>query len=418
MKKIFAEIITIGDEILYGQITDTNSQWMSYELDKIGIKTIRKSSVGDDEAEILQILKEAEGRADLILITGGLGPTKDDITKKTLALYFDSELKVNDEALDDVTEFFRKRGRELTGLNQNQALLPDKSQIVRNRLGTAPGMWFEKGKKVFVSMPGVPFEMKGMMEEVVLNRVKAFYQTPFIEHRIIRTIGIGESFLAEKIEHWEESLPPHMKLAYLPSIGEVKLRITAFGDEARILGKELDEQTEKLLALAGKYVYAFGENEFEKALGDILRKHKKTIAFAESCTGGFISYSIARIPGASDYFKGSVVAYQNEVKVNQLGVKEETLQQHGAVSEDTVKEMARGVRQRLGADVGIATSGIAGPGGGTPEKPVGTIWIAYDDGQQVIAKKLHTSWTREVNIRWAMLAALNLVRLTLDEIEP
>jgi len=417
MKQLFAEVITIGDELLFGQITDTNTQWISAELSKIGIRVIRKSSVGDDEQEILTILKEAESRADLIVITGGLGPTKDDITKNTLAKYFNSTLVLNEIALQDLTEFFKKRGRDLTEINRQQAFLPDKCTMIRNRMGTAPGMWFYKDNKVFVSMPGVPFEMEEMMRSDLLERIKTHFVTPVIYHKVIRTIGIGESFLAEKIESWEDNLPAHIKLAYLPSIAEVKLRLTAIGDVQEILEKEVGQEVEKLKSIAGNYIYGYDDEEFEKVIGGILIRHNKKVGFAESCTGGFLSYSITKIPGASSYFAGSIVAYENDVKINQLGVKPQTLEEFGAVSEQTVKEMARGVRERLKTDIGIATSGIAGPSGGTPDKPVGTIWIAFDDGVNVLTRKLQISWSREVNIKWTAMAALNLIRTTLDKID-
>jgi nicotinamide-nucleotide amidase len=417
MRKILAEIITIGDEILYGQITDTNTQHISSELDKIGIKTIRKSSVGDEESEILAILKEAEERADIILITGGLGPTKDDITKKTLCRYFNTQLKLNEVALAEVTEFFRMRNRELTEINKQQAYLPENCKMISNKMGTAPGMWFERNGKVFISMPGVPFEMKEMIRNYVLENLQKHFLTPFIYHRVIKTIGIGESFLAERISAWEDNLPENMKLAYLPSISEVKLRLTAFGDNKIELVAAATEQIRQLLPLIKTYVFGYDEDEFEKVIGDILLKHNKKVSFAESCTGGLLSYSITKIPGASAYFQGAIVAYDNDLKITQLGVLPSTLKEYGAVSEETVKEMARGARQKLNSDIGIATSGIAGPGGGTAEKPVGTIWIAYDDGKTVITRKLQLSWSREVNVRWTTLAALNMIRTTLENIE-
>jgi nicotinamide-nucleotide amidase len=417
MRKVLAEIITIGDEILYGQITDTNTQHISAELDKVGIKTIRKSSVGDDESEILAILKEAEQRADIILITGGLGPTKDDITKKTLCRYFNTELKLNEVALAEVTEFFRIRNRELTEINKQQAFLPENCKMISNKMGTAPGMWFERNGKVFISMPGVPFEMKEMVRNYVLENLQKHFKTPFIYHKIIKTIGIGESFLAERIAQWEDNLPENMKLAYLPSISEVKLRLTVFGEEKEEIERSAAKQIDQLLPLIKNYVFGYDEDEFEKVIGDILLKNNKKISFAESCTGGLLSYSVTKIPGASRYFQGAIIAYDNEVKVNQLGVNPATLNEYGAVSEQTVKEMAKGVRTKLNTNIGIATSGIAGPSGGTPEKPVGTIWIAYDDGERVITRKLQLSWSREVNVRWTTLAALNMIRTTLENIE-
>jgi len=413
IQKVHAEIVTIGDEILYGQITDTNSQWMSVELDKIGIKVIRKSSVGDDEIEILTILSEAEKRADIILITGGLGPTNDDITKKTIAKHFNCGLILNQEALKEVSDFFQKRGRELTEVNKQQAYLPEKATYVPNKWGTAPGMWLENGTKVFVSMPGVPFEMKGLMTHEIIPRLKSKFHCPVIYHKVIKTAGIGESFLAEKIKSWEENLPDEMKLAYLPGFDGVKLRITSLGkDEATLISKT-NQELEKLKELAGSYIYGYDDDTMGSAIGRLLKEKKHTIATAESCTGGYVSHLITLVPGSSAYFMGGVVAYDNRIKMEILGVKEETLREHGAVSEETVKEMAEGVRKKFKTSVGIASTGIAGPDGGTEEKPVGTVWIGYSDQGKTIAKKLVFGKEREVNIRLTGLYLLNFLRESL-----
>lgn len=413
MKKILAELLTIGDEILYGQIVDTNSQWMSVELDKVGIKVIRKTTVGDVESEILTAFAEAEQRADIILITGGLGPTSDDLTKPLLAKYFNCELKMHEEALAEVTEFFKSRGRELTELNRQQAALPTACQKITNPVGTAPGMWFDKGDKVFMSMPGVPHEMKKMMTEQVIPRLLKKYELPVIHHKVIRTIGIGESFLADKISAWEKSLPSHIKLAYLPSLGEVKLRLTCFGSSKESLAQEADTLAQKLKAIVGEYIYGYGDQTIEIVIGHLLREKKLTLAMAESCTGGYVSHLLTTVPGSSDYFKGCVVAYANEVKLKTLQVSENTLKEFGAVSEQTITEMAQQVRIKLNADIGVATSGIAGPDGGTDEKPVGTIWIAYSDNEKTVAKKLQLSKDRMLNIRMSAMAVLNVIRLNL-----
>ena len=412
MKTILADVITIGDEILYGQITDTNSQWISAELSLIGIRVARKTSVGDNETDILELLAEAESRSDLILITGGLGPTSDDLTKPCFTKYFNSQLSLNQDVLNDLKEFFEKRGRELTETNKQQAYLPDACQAIRNNYGTAPGMWFEQNGKVFVSMPGVPFEMKAMMTEVVLPRLKEFFDTPFIYHRIIKTIGIGESFLADKIKDWEKNLPEPIKLAYLPSLGEVKLRLTATGEPA-VIKSLVDTEALKVKELIKEYVYADLDEPLESILGNWLKARNLKISFAESCTGGYLSSLITSVAGSSEYFTGSIIAYSNEVKEKLLGVKAETLTTYGAVSEQTVKEMAEGVRLKLNTDIGVATSGIAGPGGGTTEKPVGTIWIAYADKQNTIAKKLLLGKLRDVNIKQTATATLNLIRQSL-----
>lgn len=415
MKKILAEIIAIGDELLYGQTLDTNSHWLSGELDKVGIKVVRRTTVGDIESEILKAFAEAEKRADIVLITGGLGPTNDDLTKPVLATYFNCKVVMFEDALRDVTAFFASRGRELTELNRQQAALPECCTPVRNELGTAPGMWFDRGEKVFVSMPGVPHEMKKMMTDTVIPQLLKKYQTPTIRHQIIKTVGIGESFLAEKIAPWENALPPHIKLAYLPSLGEVKLRLTAFGQSSEALDAELKEWVEKLKPLASQYIYGYNETPLEAVIGQLLRDRKLTLSIAESCTGGYLSHLITSIPGSSEYFLGTMIPYAYEIKMRQLGVKPETLEKYGAVSEPTIIEMANIVRAKFNTDIGVATSGIAGPGGATPEKPVGTVWIAYSDKHQTVTRKLQLSTDRMINIRMSSVAVLNLIRLSLPK---
>ncbi|MGC4021793.1 MAG: competence/damage-inducible protein A [Cyclobacteriaceae bacterium] len=415
MKPILAELLTIGDEILYGQIVDTNSQWMSSELDKVGIKVIRKTSVGDVEQEILTAFAEAENRADIVLITGGLGPTSDDLTKPLLAKYFNCEMKMHAEALEEVTAFFKSRGREITETNKLQALLPVCCTKITNAIGTAPGMWFERNGKVFVSMPGVPYEMKKMMSDHVIFKLKEKFETPIIVHKVIRTVGIGESILADKISDWEKSLPSHIKLAYLPSIGQVKLRLTGTGTDENKLKSEIDNLNEKLLPLAGEYVYGYGEEPLESAVGKMLRERNLTLSIAESCTGGYVSHLITSVPGSSQYFLGSMIPYDYQIKMRQLGVKPEVLEQYGAVSEPTIIEMANIVRAKFNTDIGVATSGIAGPGGATPEKPVGLVWIAYSDKHHTVTKKLQLSTDRLLNIKAASIAVLNLIRLSLPK---
>jgi nicotinamide-nucleotide amidase len=413
MKLISAELLTIGDEILFGQIVDTNSQWMSVELSNVGIKVIRKTTVGDVESEILTALAEAEKRADVILITGGLGPTSDDLTKPCLARYFNCEIRIHEEALAEVTAFFESRGRELTELNRMQAALPTACEKITNPIGTAPGMWFEKGDKVFMSMPGVPHEMKRMMTERVIPKLKAKYKLPVIHHMVIRTIGLGESFLAEKIQAWEKALPAHIKLAYLPSLGEVKLRLTGMGDSLATLQQETTILAGQLKDRIGQFIYGYGDEPLEIVIGKMLRTRKLTLSMAESCTGGYLSHLITSVPGSSDYFIGSMVPYAYEVKMRQLGVKPEVLEKHGAVSEPTIIEMANIVRAKFNTDIGVATSGIAGPGGATSEKPVGLVWIAYSDKHQTVTRKLQLSTDRMINIRLASAAVLNLIRQNL-----
>jgi nicotinamide-nucleotide amidase len=415
MKTVLAELLTIGDEILYGQIVDTNTQWMSVALSNAGIKVIRKTAVGDQENEILTAFAEAEKRADIVLITGGLGPTNDDLTKPCLAKYFNCGLKMHEEALEEVTEFFKSRGRELTEVNRLQAALPECCEKITNAMGTAPGMWFARDGKVFVSMPGVPHEMKRMMTDIIIPKLTHTFKTPVIYHKVIRTAGVGESVLAEKIADWENSLPSHIKLAYLPSLGEVKLRLTSIGQSLSALEKETGSLTEKLRERIGHFIYGYGEDPLEVVIGNSLREKKLTLAIAESCTGGYLSHLITSVPGSSEYFLGGIIPYAYEIKMRQLGVKPETLEKHGAVSEATIIEMAQLVRAKFNTDIGVATSGVAGPGGATPEKPVGTVWIAYSDKHQTVTRKLQLSKDRLINIKVASIGVLNLIRLSLPK---
>ena len=415
MKNILAEIITIGDEILYGQIVDTNSQWMSTELDKVGIKIIRKTAIGDTEDEILNMLKEAESRADIILITGGLGPTNDDLTKPCLVKYFDTKLVMNNDALKNLTSIFNKLGRPVSEVNRQQAELPEICEMVPNNMGTAAGMWFNKNNKTFVSMPGVPHEMKIMMTDFIIPKLQKKYQTPSIYHKIVKTVGIGESDLAEIIVDWENNLPENIKLAYLPSLAQVKLRLTTFGSTSKQVESEVDRQIVKLKKLIDNYIFGYNQDSLEKVVGQMLLKSNQNIAVAESCTGGYISHLITSISGSSGYFRGGVTPYQNDIKINVLSVNSETIFQHGAVSEQTVIEMAENVRKLYHTDYGLATSGIAGPSGATPEKPVGTIWIAVSNDKKTTTRKLQLWKDRELNIKTTAIAVLNMTRLRLLE---
>jgi nicotinamide-nucleotide amidase len=416
-KDIKAEILTIGDEILYGQIIDTNSSWIGAALSDIGIKTIRRTSVGDVESEILTALKEASQRADIVLITGGLGPTKDDITKKTFCKYFNTELELNQAAFEEVSLFFKKRGRELTGLNLLQAHLPKNCQYVPNTYGTAPCMWFDENKTVFISMPGVPYEMKGIMTDQILPKLKSHFETPIIYHKIVKTIGLGESFMAELITDWEDNLPKHIRLAYLPSLSELKLRLTCTGNNYETLANEAANQIEKLKEIIPQYIFGYDNDEISPVVGKLLIAQNKTISVAESCTGGYLGHLFTSISGSSAYFMGGVISYSNEVKHEILGVSNETLATDGAVSEATIKQMADGVRKKLKTDIGLATSGIAGPDGGTPEKPVGTVWIALATENEIITKKLQLGGSREQNIHFSAINLLNLLRKYLLGIE-
>ncbi|MFT6965767.1 MAG: nicotinamide-nucleotide amidase [Marivirga sp.] len=413
MKNIYAELISIGDEILYGQTLDTNSHWISNELDQLGIRVKRKVTVADTEEAILNAVKEAEQNADIILMTGGLGPTKDDLTKPCLAKYFDSEMYVNQDVLAHLKERYAKRGRELNDLNRGQAELPEKCEVVSNTYGTAPGMWFEKEGKVFVSMPGVPREMKYMMTDTIIPRLQKQFKTPIIIHQMVKTSGIPESDLAQKLEDWEDNLPAAIKLAYLPGLKQVKLRLTASGNDKKELENLIAKEVTKLERLAGKYIFAKEEISLAEAVGRLLLAQSKTIACAESCTGGYLSKLITENTGSSAYYQGSIIPYHNELKVQVLGVKSQTIAQFGAVSEETVIEMAENVRKLLHADIGVATSGIAGPGGGSEAKPVGTVWIALADGVKTQTKLFHFPFDREGNIDITANSVLNLVRQTL-----
>jgi nicotinamide-nucleotide amidase len=405
------EILTIGDEILYGQILDSNSQWISQQLDDANLKVVRKTTVGDNREDILNAFEAANGRADIVLITGGLGPTNDDLTKPLLAEYFSVPLEINEQVLETIAAMFQKRGFQLNELNRGQAKLPVGCKVIPNPNGTAPGMWMEKKNKVFVSMPGVPYEMKEMMTSQVIPWIKEKYEVPVIHHKIIRTVGIGESWLADIIREWENELPNHIKLAYLPSFGQVRLRLTAMGKQLDNLISDTEAQIEKVKPLISKYIYGFDNDDLPIALGRLLKGQELTISTAESCTGGAVASSITSVPGSSDYFMGSVVAYDNTIKNKVLGVKTETLEQYGAVSEETVKEMAEGVRKMLQTDIAVSTSGIAGPGGGTEDKPVGTVWLGYADKHGTRAKKIVLTKQRDVNTKYSALAALNMARI-------
>lgn len=407
---ISAEVLTIGDEILFGQITDTNTQWISAELTKIGVRTVRKTSVGDSREAILEAFNEAAKRVKIVIVTGGLGPTKDDITKKTFCEFFDTTLEINESALALITSFFVERGRSMTDLNRQQASVPKNCTYVENRWGTAPGMWFDVNGVVWVSLPGVPFEMKNLMTKRILPMLQAHFKTPVIHHRMIRTVGIGESFLAERIEKWEDALPENIKLAYLPHFGQVRLRLTATGDSLENLKSQTEAEVEKVLPLIGDAVFGFDADELETVVGGLLVARKQTLATAESCTGGYVAHRITSVVGCSDYYKGSVVAYSYELKTSELGVLQATLDQFGAVSEQTVREMAEGARTRLKTDWAVATSGIAGPGGGTADKPVGTIWIACAGPTGTVARKLLLTKYREMNIQLTATYVLDLLR--------
>lgn len=408
-----AEIVTIGDELLIGQVIDTNSAWIAEQLNLAGIKTHQITSISDDREHILTTLKEASSRANLILITGGLGPTKDDITKHTLCEYFDTELVFHQPSFDNVAKLFKLRGFPVTSLNRKQAEVPASCTPLNNSNGTAPGMWFEQDGVIYVSMPGVPFEMKALLTIEVLPRLAAKLNSTFIVHKTVLTQGVGESFLAKTIENWEEQLPDHFKLAYLPQPGIVRLRVTAIGASKEALKIELNQQIEKLKILIPDLIFGYDDQTLELVVGNLLKDGGKTLSTAESCTGGYIAHLVTSISGSSAYYLGSVVSYANEVKIKELQVEAADIEKHGAVSEKVVRQMAAGALRKFGTDYALAVSGIAGPDGGNDEKPVGTTWIALATPDTIVTKKFLFGEHRGRNIRKAALAALNMLRMEL-----
>lgn len=407
---MLTEIITIGDELLIGQVVDTNSAWIAQRLNDIGIKVKQISSVSDDVEHILKALDEAAMRADIILITGGLGPTKDDITKKALCKYFNTGLKFDEPSFKIIESIFQSRGRQVTPINRLQAEVPENCMVLHNLLGTAPGMWFEKDKKIYISLPGVPTEMKGLMEKIVLPKIKERFPLVPIVHKTILTQGIGESFLANLISDWEDSLPSNFKLAYLPAAGMVRLRLTAIGDNEKKLRNEVEEKARELNNYIGEYIYGFENDKLEVLIGRLLREQKKTICTAESCTGGFIAHKITSVPGSSEYYIGTMVAYSNEIKIHELNVDIDTIENQGAVSEDVVLAMAANAKKKFKTDYSIACSGIAGPDGGTDTKPVGTVWIAVSSNNKTITRKLQLGNNRDRVILETAQHALNILR--------
>ena len=406
-----AEIITIGDEILIGQIVDTNSAWMGQNLNLHGIEVYQVTSVHDDRDHILKAFEDAEKRVDLVLITGGLGPTKDDITKKVMCEYFGTELVFHPEVLEHVRSLLTSRSVAINQLNRDQALLPASCTILHNSAGTASGMWFERNNTIFVSMPGVPFEMEAIMTEEVFPRLVKLGITQSIVHKTVLTIGLPESMLAEKIEAWESALPSFIKLAYLPSPMAVRLRLSGYGTDKTFIEAEIAKQVDELLTMIPENVFGFDDDNLARSIGRMLVSSSKTLAVAESCTGGNIAQVITSNPGCSAYFKGGVVAYSNEIKNKMLKVPEEILSKYGAVSQQVGEAMAIGTRAELNSDYSIATTGIAGPDGGTEEKPVGTVWIAVAGPSGVQSKMYIFKHNRERNIIRSTQTSLNMMRI-------
>lgn len=410
-----AEIITIGDEILIGQIVDTNSAWMAKELNSIGINIGKITSISDQKTDILDSLKQAMERVSLVLITGGLGPTNDDITKKTLSDFFGMNLVQDDLLYSKIEQQLGSRGIPMNRFNREQALVPDRARIVTNNHGTAPCMWFEKDGKVVISMPGVPFEMKGIMKDDILKSLATHFSTPVILHKTVMTQGIGESVMAEILEDWEGNLPACVKLAYLPSPGVLRLRMSLTGNNKEELEKIIEQQLLKLEKLIPENIFGYDDEPLELIVAQLLSDKAKTLGTAESCTGGNIAHLITSNAGSSVYFKGSVVAYSNEIKENVLQVNAADIEKYGAVSREVVEQMASGAQKLLNTDYAIATSGIAGPDGGTEEKPVGTVWIAVASSEELISEKFDLYKNRERNIRVASLSALNMLRKLLKK---
>ncbi len=407
---MIAEIITIGDEILIGQIVDTNSAWLAQQLNDIGVDVRQITSISDSRRHIIAALDTAKKKADLIIITGGLGPTADDITKPTLAEYFGTKLVRNQELFEHVKFLIERHGFEMTENNAKQADIPANCTPLSNENGTAAGMWFEQDGKIFISMPGVPFEMKNITEKQVLPKLKTQFSLPSIVHRTIQTFGVAESILANKINSWESALPSSIKLAYLPSPERVRLRLSYRGTNQNDTEKTLDKLTQGLKVLLGDTIFGMGNIFLENAIADLLKGSGKTVATAESCTGGNVAKLITSVPGSSAYFEGGVVAYSNRIKEEILKVNRQTLITHGAVSEATVQEMATGIRQLYQSDFGVAVSGIAGPSGGSPEKPVGTVWVAVSSENETVTRLLSLGNKRDITVRRASAKALDMLR--------
>lgn len=409
MKKIHATLITIGDELLIGQVVDTNTAWMAQQLNAIGVLVKKRVSIGDIYGDIWMALNDAAKETEIILITGGLGPTADDITKPLLCDYFGGTMVVDAGALQNVKDIFARFNRPMISRNFKQAEVPDVCTVIPNKRGTAPGMWFEKDDCIFVSMPGVPHEMKGIMEDYVLPAIKKRFDLPHVIHKTVLTAGVGESFLADLIEPWEMALPEHVKLAYLPNYGMVRLRLSGVCfDEVEELA--IDGEFEKLKTLVKDYLVTDKDEPIEAAVGLLLKSKNKTMSTAESCTGGYIAHLLTSMAGASFYFMGSVVSYDNSIKEQVLGVAHATLQQEGAVSEAVVIQMLNGVLNEIKSDYAVAVSGIMGPDGGTETKPVGLVWIAAGNKERVMTRQFNFRYDRRRNVELTATSALNLLR--------
>ena len=406
-----ATIVTIGDEILIGQIVDTNSGYIAKALDKIGVQTTEMLSISDDKNHILDTFASLQDKVDLVIITGGLGPTKDDITKKTFCDYFEDVFVRNQEVEDHIVALFTKLNFIPTQINKDQALLPSKALVLKNNYGTAAGMWMKKGKTVFVSMPGVPYEMKGIVNEELIPKIISEYKRPYIVHKTILTYGQGESMVAERIENWENNLPEYIKLAYLPSPGRVRLRLTARGENEEVLQKAIQENIQSLTTIIGDIIVGFDEDEtIEVIIGRLLRQQGKTIATAESCTGGKIAQILTSVAGASNYFRGSVVSYASDTKISVLGVSAQTIDEFTVVSAAVASEMALGIQKLMKADYAIATTGNAGPSKGDADAEVGTVFIALATPETVFVSAFNFGQPRDKVIDRTTNKALEILQ--------
>jgi nicotinamide-nucleotide amidase len=408
-----ADLITIGDEILIGQIVDTNSAWMAQKLNDEGINIREITSISDQPEHILATLRESVSKASIVLVTGGLGPTKDDRTKSALCTFFKTQLTENKEVLEHIIQLLTPRGVVMNNLNREQALVPATATVLTNKQGTAPGLWFDHEGTVFVFMPGVPFEMKYLMEFEVIPRIQKIFNTLTITHRTVLIQGLPESMLAERIADWEDNLPESIRLAYLPSPQSMKLRLSARGKDKAFLTNLIEQEIEKLTKIIPDYIYGYQEDTLAGNLGKMLKMRNATVSVAESCTGGNISHFFTSNPGSSAYFKGGIVAYSNEIKSKILGIDTEIITKRGAVSKEVVEAMAVAANQLFNTDFAIATSGIAGPDGGTLDKPVGTVWIAVAGGGLVVTKVYNFGDNRERTIIRASQTGLNMLRLLL-----
>jgi len=412
------ELISVGDELLIGQTINTNASWLGEQLNNLGFTIAYGLVISDQKKDIVNALNQAENRSDVVLITGGLGPTNDDITKHTLTEYFNTTLELDKEIEQNIIDYFTNRNLPILQTNKDQALIPKACQVLPNSRGSASGMWFEKNGVIFISLPGVPYEMKGIMNDHVFTKLLALKgEGSVVINRTVRTHGMGESFLAEVIKSWENNLlKDDLKLAYLPSPGIVKLRISIIGKDKASSEEKLNYYVSELIKLIPDQIYGYGNASMEGVVGELLKENNRTLSTAESCTGGNVSKMLTSISGSSSFFNGSIVSYSNQSKSELLDVNEQNIEKYGAVSQQVVEQMAANVRLKFNSDFGISTSGIAGPSGGTTEKPVGTVWIAVANKDKVVSKKLNLGYNRERNIHVSSLSVLNLLRLELLKI--